>query len=87
MPDASDPAYRCYQLTVLIIDFDGLGPAGVVRTLEETRYPNYCIAPSVLSGMEIDIGTWSDDHPLNQGTKRDSANYLLTRRHVPIDME
>ncbi len=56
---------KAYQVTLLIVDHDRLGD-GIIDTLENTRYPNDCIWPVVKRTLEVDIGEWSDDHPLNQ---------------------
>jgi hypothetical protein len=55
---------KIHKVTVLVVDFDGLGAAGVKTEIENTNYPNDCISPTV---VEIDTCEveWSDDHPLN----------------------
>jgi len=66
---------KAYLVTVLVIDFDGLGSKGVEVEMENVRYPNRCLTPHVEAVEEFDIGPWDDDHPLNQrGT--DSLAYL-----------
>ena len=57
---------KTYKITLLIIDSDSVGKEEVVRILEDTKYPNYCISPEVLDVKEVDIGEWSDEHPLNK---------------------
>ena len=59
---------RAYKLEVLVIDFDDVGDE-VVSLIENARYPNDCISPSVMNVEAREIGEWSDDHPLN---KRDT---------------
>ena len=61
---------KAYEITLRIIDIDGVGPADIKTILENTKYPNRCISPEVSGYREADIGEWSDDHPLN---KRDTA--------------
>jgi len=56
---------KAYLLTVLIVDHDEVGSNDIKTILQETRYPNRCIAPRVQSIREADIGEWDDDHPLN----------------------
>ena len=53
------------KIVLAVVDFDGLGPCGVRRTIEEAKYPNRCISPSVLSVDVRDIGEWEDSNPLN----------------------
>ncbi len=70
---------KAYLATVLVIDFDGLGPDGVKVEMEHVVYPNRCLTPHVEGIEEFDIGPWDDDHPLNQrGT--DSLAYLKSLR-------
>jgi hypothetical protein len=57
---------RAYRVELLIIDFDGLGEKGIAEVIENTKYPNRCISPSVMSMASADIGEWHDDHPLNK---------------------
>lgn len=56
---------KAYKVTLLIIDFDELGPEGIKDTLQNTRYPNRCLSPTVQDVQVRDIGEWTDDHPLN----------------------
>jgi len=56
---------QVHKITLVVIDHDDIGAASVRDHLQDTHYPNHCIAPIVL---EIDTRQveWSDDHPLNQ---------------------
>lgn len=56
---------RAYKLEVLVIDFDDVGDE-VASLIENARYPNDCISPSVMHVEARDIGEWSDEHPLNK---------------------
>jgi len=49
-----------------LFDFDQLGADEIKSVLENSRYPNHCIRPDVMSVSEADIGEWHDDHPLNK---------------------
>ena len=60
------------KLEITVIDFDGLGVDGVRDAIENARYPNHCISPSVRSINVREIGKWSDDHPLNNLATADS---------------
>jgi hypothetical protein len=42
-----------------------VGEDGIREVIEHTKYPNYCIGPSVEAIESRDIGEWSDEHPLN----------------------
>jgi hypothetical protein len=67
---------KAYEVTLRIIDLDGIGPQDILHVLENTRYPNHCIAPQVHRIREADVGEWSDDHPLN---KSDTAGAEWSR--------
>jgi hypothetical protein len=74
---------KAYLVTTLVIDFDGLGPEGIVTEMENVRYPNRCLSPSVQEITGFDIGPWDDDHPLNQrGT---NVTDYLTSTLMPKD--
>jgi len=53
------------RLELMVLDFDGLGVEEVKTVLENTKYPNHCIAPSVMAAEAREIGEWDDNHPLN----------------------
>jgi hypothetical protein len=55
---------KVHLMTVLLIDHDKLGAEGTAQVLEDTRYPNDCLYPSVLSTQTQEV-VWDDDHPLN----------------------
>lgn len=63
---------KVHRLVVAVIDFDGLGADGVKTTIEDTRYPNHCIAPKVVSVETADIGEWEDSNPLNRSDTHDA---------------
>lgn len=63
---------RAYKLEVLVIDFDDVGDE-VASLIENARYPNDCISPSVMHVEARDIGEWSDEHPLNKRDKMKAA--------------
>ncbi|MBK8434582.1 MAG: hypothetical protein IPL28_26260 [Chloroflexi bacterium] len=56
------------HLVVLgIIDHDHVGAEEVRAVLESAHYPNWCISPDVKFVKTVDIGTWEDGNPLNDG--------------------
>jgi len=63
---------KAYKVEILIIDFDDLGSEEIESLVENARYPNHCINPSVKSIEERDIGEWDDNHPLNKMTTSDA---------------
>lgn len=56
---------NAYKITLLVLDFDGLGEKGLIDAIENVTYPNRCLSPSV-HGVESRTVEWSDDHPLNK---------------------
>jgi hypothetical protein len=56
---------KAYKVELLIIDFDEVGDQ-IPFFIENERYPNDCLQPSVMKVECREIGEWSDDHPLNQ---------------------
>lgn len=69
-----------HRIVLLVVDHDGLGQQEVIDVLENARYPNHCIAPSV---MQIDTAEveWSDGHPLNHGdTTAEEFDRLFPRQ-------
>lgn len=55
---------NAYRVELLILDFDEVGDQ-IKDLIEDQKYPNYCISPKVMEMEKVDIGPWSDDHPLN----------------------
>lgn len=76
---------QAHKLEVLVIDFDQLGAEGVKNAICTARYPNHCISPSVEAIQTVEIGPWSDDHPLNN-SKTCEAEYkrLFERTTSPV---
>lgn len=56
---------KAHKVILTIIDFDEVGADDIKIIIEDTRYPNRCISPEVVSIETVDIGEWDDDHPLN----------------------
>lgn len=71
---------KVHRVTFYVVDFDQIGADGVRETLENTRFPNDCMNPTVLSVETADCGEWSDDHPLNLTDKCHSAIGALFAR-------
>ena len=63
---------QVHKLSVIILDFDELGPEGVKEALESGRFANRCISPKVSAIESVDIGEWDDDHPLNMNETKDA---------------
>jgi len=63
---------KAYKVEILIIDHDGLGEEEIKVVLENQKYPNWCIHPQVKAFESVDIGEWSDSHPLNQRVGADA---------------
>ncbi len=57
---------KAYKLEILVIDFEGLGEAGIRQELENARFANDCLSLQLKSIAGKDIGECSDEHPLNK---------------------
>jgi hypothetical protein len=56
---------KVHLLRLVVVDHDDLGADGVRSVLENARYPNDCIGPSVVECKTVEVH-WRDDHPLNK---------------------
>lgn len=57
---------KAYKVELLVIDVDNIGEREITQLIENTKY----IYPKVKDIKCVDIGEWSDTHPLN---KRDTC--------------
>ena len=57
---------KAYKIEVLVIDIENIGELEIIESLKNTKY----IYPQVKDVKSVDIGEWSDEHPLN---KRDNC--------------
>ena len=57
---------KAHKVTLFIIDMDEVGAEEIKVVIENAHYPNRCISPEVYNIETVDVGEWSDDHPLNQ---------------------
>jgi hypothetical protein len=62
---------KAYKVEILVIDHDDIGEDQIKDAIRNTRYPNHCISPSVKKITAMDIGEWTDEHPLNIRGKSD----------------
>ncbi len=66
------------RIELLIVNTDDVSVDEVVDIIENTKYPNHCIAPRVMACDVREIGKFSDEHPLNKyETMRDEFNKLF----------
>jgi hypothetical protein len=70
---------KVYKMVLLFVDHDQLGPEETKALLEDTRYPNHIIGPTVMS-METREVMWNDDHPLNSVSGQRAAFEALFGR-------
>lgn len=76
---------KVHRVVISVIDHDGLGADGVRQEIENVRYPNRCISPSVESIETAEIGEWSDEHPLNnRDTSRSEIDQLFPKSAQPL---
>ncbi len=67
---------QVHLVTIMVVDHDKLGIAGVIDVVENERFPNDCIYPRVMSTESVEV-EWSDDHPLNRRDWQIAANGLF----------
>lgn len=69
---------KAYKVELLIVDSDNIGETEIINILENTRYSNWCISPTVEGIVSKDIGEWHDNHPLNSSlTRQDEYRRLF----------
>ena len=73
-----------YKIELCIIDHDDIGLEGIKEVLQETKYPNWCISPSVVNIEGKDIGAYDDEHPLNYRNTRKQEFARLFSPWLPI---
>jgi len=74
---------KVHAVILLVVDHDDLGAEEIQTVLENQRFPNDCIRPSV---MHVDTRTveWAEDHPLNSTrTQRAAFGALFSREDLP----
>lgn len=59
---------KAYKIELLVIDFENTGEQEIIELLENTKY----IFPEVKDVKCVDIGEWSDGHPLNKHETADT---------------
>ena len=57
---------KVFKVELMIVDYDNIGHDEIRDVLENVKYPNHCISPTVTNIDWRDIGDWHDDHPLNK---------------------
>ena len=72
---------KVHRIVICVVDHDDVGANGVREVLENARYPNHCIRPTVVSVDTRDV-EWSDDHLLNQSGRTKIAFAELFGREV-----
>lgn len=78
---------KAYKLEVMIIDFDEIGADNIKRELENARYANRCISPTVIDIQERDVGEWNDDHPLNSTLTSHAEFQRLFKHQNDVQIE
>ena len=62
---------KAYKVELLIIDHSNMSKDDIKNTIENTKYPNWCIYPEVKKIESRNIGEWHNNHPLNLKTDSD----------------
>jgi len=63
---------KVHKITLCVIDHDECGMDSIKTVIENARYPNRCISPTVHEHETKEV-EWSDDHPLNLLATHDQA--------------
>lgn len=66
-----------YKVELMVMDFDNIGRDEVIELLENTRYPNRCISPTVAHVEQRVVDNWTDNHPLNNTSSHISEFHKL----------
>ena len=56
---------KAHRVTMIILDFDNVGEE-LRDVIENTKYPNRCIAPNVTNIETVELGEWDDSLPINK---------------------
>jgi hypothetical protein len=64
---------KVYRLVLMVVDHDQIGHDEMRTILENQKYPNHCMYPTVTEIDYREIGEWSDDHPLNRTATSDAT--------------
>ena len=73
---------KAYKVELLIIDVDEVGDR-IKYFIEHANYPNDCIQPHVMWMEYQEIGTWSDDYPLNKRVTLQEEYQRLFEKSLP----
>lgn len=73
---------KIHRITLLVVDDYGLGAERVKEVIENQRYPNDCIGPTVLTTETREI-EWSDEHPINDARTMAAAVAELFEEEGP----
>lgn len=73
---------KVYRVVLCVIDHDDVGD-GIKDVIENTRFPNRCINPTVTQIESREIGEWHDDHPLNKCDTSNAEFERLFSRETP----
>lgn len=56
---------KVFKVELMITDHDKVGEDGIISMLENTKFANWSISPTVMAIESREI-EWTDDHPLNK---------------------
>jgi len=60
---------KVHKVELLIVDHDNVGADEIMDVIENQKYPNHCISPSVMSTETVEID-YHDGHPFNLTNKQ-----------------
>jgi hypothetical protein len=75
---------KVMRVEMFFIDFDEIGEDEAKSVIENTKYPNRCMYPEVKKVDVVDIGEWSNDHPLNNSKTCDEEYKRIFQSLPPV---
>jgi len=70
---------KAIKIEVVVVDFESYGADEIASMISGHRD----LLSMVISKQEVDIGDWTDDHPLNQDSTGIDAARLLFNNQKP----
>jgi hypothetical protein len=67
---------KVHKIELMIVDEDDVGEIEIRSIIEDSSYPNHCIAPKIMTFITKEVD-WEDSHPLNKNATCDEAYQKL----------
>lgn len=77
---------KVYKVELLIVDSEVQSEEEITSLIENQKFPNWSLNPSVMDITGVEIGEWYDEHPLNYGNKKkEEYDRLFNNQKEPFD--